>query len=438
MACSARVLLFDPDERYPDLATTLENSGYESLVSHRVDQATNLVREASPDIGVLASGGGDMCASIRALARAREDSVFPLIVIGSDLNDVTGTAEGTTEVLSEPFSEAELLGRLGSLTRLATMQTELVRRTATARRYGVQGQEEIAPEIDLNDAQILIVADPSIPISEVHARLGRSAVLATVEDPFAALPRLEGGNFDAVLIFMTRAEPEVLELCRRLRQNTRLYNLPALVVAEEVSSGDVDDTVAAGATEILSVKQTAEDIVARTLSLVAQQRYRLAMQQIYRDARHYATSDSLTGLYNRGFQLSHLSEQIVDAGRWNKALSVGYFEVANLAELNDQLGYAAGDQVLRQVGGLIGALVRGEDLPARFRGDGFSVALPNSDDPSARRVLKRIAGVINNTTFTVPDHFEPVSVDLLTGCATFQNDISADALLARARASLTD
>ena len=71
-------------------------------------------------------------------------------------------------------------------------------------------------------------------------------------------------------------------------------------------------------------------------------------------------------------------------------------------------GYVAGDRLLHQIGGIIGRLVRGEDLAARFRGDKFVVA--------------------------VADGYRAVTAALKSAVTSFRPGDTAEALIARARA----
>jgi two-component system cell cycle response regulator len=160
------------------------------------------------------------------------------------------------------------------------------------------------------------------------------------------------------------------------------------------------------------------------------------MQRVYRDARHLVTSDALTGLYNHGFLMEHLTSQIDDAKRFARNLTLGMLGIVNMAGLNRHYGYAAGDRLLRQLGGLASRLVRGEDLIARYSGTQFCVVLPDTPADLAFFALHRIASVVEHTEFALPDHNTPVRLTIKIGAASIQPIDSAESLIDRARAAM--
>ena len=107
-----------------------------------------------------------------------------------------------------------------------------------------------------------------------------------------------------------------------------------------------------------------------------------------------------------------------------------------MAEFNRRHGYAAGDRLLRQVGGLVGHLVRGEDLTARYGGEEFCVVMPGTPCEVGAAVLRRIADVVGQTEFGVVMDAEPVFIRVSLGCAGLEPGDSTESLIARARDNL--
>ena len=85
-----------------------------------------------------------------------------------------------------------------------------------------------------------------------------------------------------------------------------------------------------------------------------------------------ALYDSLTGLPNRALFSDRLDQAIAHRSR-TQAIAVYFLDVDRFKRINDSLGHAAGDEVLREVAARIQRTLRPEDTVARFGGDEFTV-----------------------------------------------------------------
>ncbi len=103
-----------------------------------------------------------------------------------------------------------------------------------------------------------------------------------------------------------------------------------------------------------------------------------------------SVTDELTGLYNRRFFDRVLPTSIEHARATMKPLSLVYVDLDGFKQLNDSRGHACGDTVLRIVGSVIRASVRGGDYPCRIGGDEFALILPGAHATEARLTAERI------------------------------------------------
>jgi diguanylate cyclase (GGDEF)-like protein/PAS domain S-box-containing protein len=158
---------------------------------------------------------------------------------------------------------------------------------------------------------------------------------------------------------------------------------------------------------------------------------RAAEEQVRYDAVH----DELTGLPNRALFLERL-----DAALEQQAdLVVMLLDIDNFKVINDSLGHAAGDELLRQVAPRLRTVLRPHDLIARFGGDEFMMLLPAvSDQHAAERLAQRIVLAFGAPfRLSAHEHFAKVSLGVALAAAGGHTPVTllrdADAALYEAK-----
>ena len=142
-----------------------------------------------------------------------------------------------------------------------------------------------------------------------------------------------------------------------------------------------------------------------------------------------ASTDSLTGLLNRGAIVDELERETERAAREGSPLGIGMLDIDHFKLVNDTYGHAAGDAALCEVVRRVLGVMRPYDSLGRFGGDEFLVLVPGSGEEELRDVLERIRSVIGSAPITVGGHELAVTVSL--GGVTRGSE-SADGLIARA------
>ncbi len=107
-----------------------------------------------------------------------------------------------------------------------------------------------------------------------------------------------------------------------------------------------------------------------------------------------ALYDPLTGLANRVLLLDHLAVASRELPRSGGQVAVLYLDLDRFKDVNDTLGHAAGDDVLREVAERIVSVLRPDATAARLAGDEFVVATRVEDDLVAVRIAERLHAAI--------------------------------------------
>ncbi len=151
--------------------------------------------------------------------------------------------------------------------------------------------------------------------------------------------------------------------------------------------------------------------------------------------RQLAVTDELTGLHNRRFFLERWRCECRRAKRYHRPLACLMVDVNGFKAVNDRLGHATGDAVLRRVAHALQSALRQSDTLARYGGDEFVAALPETTVEQSTLVAEKL----QRLTIPVPNgesHGVP-SVDLSVGIGRLERrDESPQAVLEAADASL--
>ncbi len=125
-------------------------------------------------------------------------------------------------------------------------------------------------------------------------------------------------------------------------------------------------------------------------------RYRGAMVDVTRlknveaELIKLASTDELTGIFNRRHFLEILREEIARCARYGHPLSLAMLDIDNFKRINDSHGHAVGDEVLRSLTATVGRTLRGTDVFGRLGGEEFAVLLTETAADAAFTTCQRI------------------------------------------------
>lgn len=121
-----------------------------------------------------------------------------------------------------------------------------------------------------------------------------------------------------------------------------------------------------------------------------------ALEQEKEALRTLSYKDQLTGLYNR-FKLQELFEyEKNQSSRYGMQFSILLIDIDHFKQINDKLGHAAGDAVLKRVGKVLSDFTRKSDVAARWGGDEFVVFATETNLHQARELAEVIRRNIEN------------------------------------------
>ena len=149
----------------------------------------------------------------------------------------------------------------------------------------------------------------------------------------------------------------------------------------------------------------------------------------YDDLWQLSLADPLTGLANRMLLLDRLTRELTRSRRHGGCVIVSHIDLGNLKDINDQLGYTSGNEVLRGMSRRLTAMLRSEDTVSRVGESELVAVMTIENERFAGPLMQRVQGVLDNPISVTGGR---VQVSASLGTVTARSSESAEEVLARA------
>jgi diguanylate cyclase (GGDEF)-like protein len=143
----------------------------------------------------------------------------------------------------------------------------------------------------------------------------------------------------------------------------------------------------------------------------------LSNARMVRKLETMATTDGLTGLFNKRAMLDSSAQKIAAAARFGRPLSVLMTDIDHFKKVNDTYGHDVGDVVIRGLADILKRQKRNTDIVARFGGEEFIALCEQTDEKGAMLLAERIREELGKTSFRTPQGILQVTCSI--GIATF-------------------
>lgn len=161
--------------------------------------------------------------------------------------------------------------------------------------------------------------------------------------------------------------------------------IPILVLSGSDDRARRSELLRLGASDFIRKPVEEEEFTARVRTLITSKHLADQVQRQQDELFKLATTDQLTGLYNRHSLTEFAPKYISEAYRHRYSLSLLVIDLDNFRQINDAHGHQMGDQLLTDVGVMLQAFFRREDIISRFGGGEFVVLMPHCSQHDAER-----------------------------------------------------
>lgn len=159
--------------------------------------------------------------------------------------------------------------------------------------------------------------------------------------------------------------------------------------------------------------------------------------RLFKELQVMATTDELTGLYNRRDFYNIADLEFKRSSRYARPLSMIMLDIDLFKRINDTYGHPVGDQVLSQMAACCRKSVRAADIIGRYGGEEFCLMLPETEQASAYLLAERLRLLISETDLKIEKY--PVHITISVGIACLRPDCTTlEDLLRRCDEALYD
>ncbi len=185
---------------------------------------------------------------------------------------------------------------------------------------------------------------------------------------------------------------QVCEQARRLLVNTYVY---VVLLAERGQREEIRQGVKAGADELLTRPVDPLELEARVRGGERALRLLEALDRAQHTVNYQIHHDPLTGAWNRVAGVEQLWRELARGRRQRTPVAVLLVSLDGLRKLNDNEGYAAGDDALRATAQRLSSIVRPYDIIGRYGGEVFLIVSPGCDEAGAVQQARRLQAAIS-------------------------------------------
>jgi two-component system, cell cycle response regulator len=454
------------------LSWLLREQGYRVAAVADAGELFAHIERVIPDVIVLDGDVVQSDATLLRRLRSGEQWNDVRVIVAGPANRAAALPVGADDFIGKPIRVPELLGRVRTQLRASgelrvarvalrdvSVELERVRGDAVHNRQLIDILHEVTGELSAAEiyrilarrvARSLEISHCSVVLARVGDVTGIVAAAAensTIHDVDVRLDRYPeiaaALESDRPILVDDAATHPLLAGVRQLWAHEGRRLIIQSVAAIPFSLDSARSGVLFLRTDQGERRLTNDDIEFAGIVIraaVAAIRRAQALETTQADNRRLealATTDPLTRVLNRRALLDRLSVEVDRARRYDSGLTMLLLDVDYFKQINDTAGHLAGDNVLRELGGLLEDAMRKVDVIARYGGEEFVAILPETSVDGGVAFAERLRERIAAQDFNVGGG-RTVHLTVSIGIATFPSARvdSTEDLFARADEAL--
>ncbi|MEG4210604.1 EAL domain-containing protein [Microcoleus sp. S13_B4] len=379
------------------LRDTLREEGYK--VRSAITGAMAIRAAQSPstelillDIKLPDLDGYEVCRQLKSDERTADIPIIFLSALNETFNKVQGLAAGGVDYIAKPFQVEEVLARVETHLTIRRLQQSLQEQNLRLLIEIEQRQrleESLFSEKELAQVTLQSIGDAVITTDAQ----GKVRYFNPIAERLTGWKthEVQGVHFSTVFLIVDSVTREPVENpINQALLEQRIVTLAnnTILIAHDGTEYPIADSAA-------PIRDRQGQIIGAVIVFHDVTESRYLSRQLSWEASH----DALTGLINRRRFEQHLVEAIASVKDSNYQHALCYLDLDQFKVVNDTVGHIAGDELLRQITGLIQQGVRANDMLARLGGDEFGILLTQCSLSQATQIAENLKDLVHQFRF---------------------------------------
>ena len=195
---------------------------------------------------------------------------------------------------------------------------------------------------------------------------------------------------DLILLDIVMPGINGLEVCRLLKQDKATEDIPVIFITSLSQTSDEEQGLNLGAVDYITKPFSPAIVSARVRNHLQLCRMAKRLKQMNQELATLATTDPLTGAYNRRFFMEALQTECRRNARYQGSFCLLMMDIDHFKQINDRRGHSVGDMAIKIFYNLIHDGLRDSDILGRLGGDEFAAILTNTNIENASLLAQRL------------------------------------------------
>lgn len=419
------------------LEAKLTNEYFDVITAKDGYECLEQARARKPDLILLdvMMPGMDGFECCRQLKQDAEISHIPVVMVTalSEPSDrVQGLEAGADDFITKPINDTALFARVRSLVRIKVLIDELRLRDKSGSQMGMMNGQ-FGLNMDVSGARLMVVDDDIVQSKRMLDKLSATYRVEHFADHLQALEKAKVDvDFDLLIISQSLNDIDGLRLATQFKAIEAIRHVPIIMLVEEEQQHLMLKALELGVNDYISTPVDFNELTARVKTQIRRKKYQEALKSNYQESVSLAVTDGLTKLYNRHYLDTHLKNLLKQAVESGRPLSLLIMDMDHFKAVNDTYGHDVGDEVLRQLSGMIVQTIRSADLAARYGGEEFVILMPETDAARAYEGAERIRKLVESTPFRITHDIGAINKTISIGLSWLEPGDTPESLLKRA------